>query len=178
MESVASNRPGRKKRISTPMRFLLIMVGLYIGVGAVDGHTMAAALAGSWQMLVKLMPVMGLVFALNALVNAFLNPGWIEHHLGEHSGWQGWAMVLGFSMVVPGSPFVVYPLIHELTTKGLKKSLVAVFLYNQTVKITFLPAMILYFGIRYTAVLSVFILGAAILNGIVVGGLSNRHGNT
>ncbi len=149
-----------------------------MGVGIFDNSTMATALTNSWKMLVRLMPIMGIVVILNTLVSNFLHSDLIERHLGESSGWQGFLLVLGVSMVVPGSPFIVYPLLHELTQKGLKKSLAAVFLYNRTVKITFLPAMILYFGIRYTAVLSFFILGAAILNGIIVENLSKTHSDT
>jgi len=173
MKSVtAQNTPGQEKKLSSGMSFFLIVVGIYMGVGIVDTGTMATALTNSWKMLVKLMPVMGLVFTVNALVNNFIHPDWIERHLGKSSGWHGWALVLGVSMVMPGSPFIIYPLLHELTQKGLKKSLAAVFLYNRTVKITFLPAMTLYFGVRYTVVLSLFILVAAILNGIIVGNLS------
>jgi hypothetical protein len=178
MESItANNNPGQTKRLSNGMRFFLAMVGIYLGIGIFDGNTMATALTNSWEMLIKLMPVMGLVFTVNALVSNFLSPAWIERHLGESSGWQGWALVLGVSTLVPGSPFILYPLLHELTQKGLKKSLAAVFLYNRTVKITFLPAMTLYFGFRYTAVVSLFILTAAILSGIVVGSLDkiSRH---
>ncbi|MBI9091796.1 MAG: hypothetical protein JEZ12_21505 [Desulfobacterium sp.] len=179
MESItANNTPGQGKRLSNGMGFFLIMVGLYMGVGIFDGTTMATALTNSGKMLVKLMPVMGFVFTVNALVSTFIHADWIEHHLGESSGWQGWVLVLGVSMVMPGSPFIIYPLLHELTQKGLKKSLAAVFLYNRTVKITFLPAMTLYFGIRYTVVLSVFILLAAVLNGIIVGNLSKFPRNT
>ena len=49
------------------------------------------------------------------------------------------------------------------------------FLYNRTVKITFLPAMTFYFRFRYTAILSLFILVAGILNGIIVGNLGKIH---
>lgn len=170
--STTKNTIGQGRRLSNGMGFFLIMVGIYMGVGIFDGGTMATALTNSWKMLVKLMPVMGFVFTVNALVSTFIPPDWIGRHLGESSGWQGWVLVLGVSMVIPGSPFIVYPLLHELIQKGLKKSLAAVFLYNRTVKITFLPAMTLYFGFRYTVVLSVFILAAAILNGIIVGNLS------
>lgn len=175
---IAPNNPGQGKRLSNGIRFFFIVVGIYMGVGLFDGSIMATALTNSWKMLVKLMPVMGIVVIVNTLVSNFLHPDWIERHLGESSGWQGFLLVLGVSMVVPGSPFIIYPLLHELTQKGLKKSLAAVFLYNRTVKITFLPAMTLYFGIRYTVVLSFFILTAAILNGIIVGNFSKIHRNT
>jgi hypothetical protein len=180
MESITANNnssssTGQDKKLSNGMCFFLIMIGIYMGIGIFDGSTMATALTNSWEMLIKLMPVMGLVFTVNGLVSNFLSPAWIERHLGESSGWQGWALVLGVSTLVPGSPFILYPLLHELTPKGLKKSLAAVFLYNRTVKITFLPAMTLYFGFRYTAVVSLFMLAAAILSGIIVGGLSKHQ---
>ncbi len=169
----AKSNPGKGKKLSKGIRFFLIMVGIYIVVGIFDNSTMATALTNSWKMLIRLMPVMGIVLIVNTLVSKFLHPDWIGRHLGESSGWRGFLLVLGVSTVVPGSPFIIYPLLHELTQKGLKKSLAAVFLYNRTVKITFLPAMALYFGIRYTMVLSFFILAAAILNGIIMENFSD-----
>jgi len=56
----------------------------------------------------------------------------------------------------------------ELKKHGARTALLATILYNRNVKIHFVPAIIYYFGIRYTVVLSIYILLFSLLNGKLI----------
>jgi len=55
-----------------------------------------------------------------------------------------------------------------LKEKGMKDSFIATFLYNRAVKIPLMPMMIFYFGISFTAILTIYIVIFSIINGFCV----------
>ncbi|MBW2540150.1 MAG: hypothetical protein JRE27_11165 [Deltaproteobacteria bacterium] len=77
-------------------------------------------------------------------------------------------------MLVSGPPYVLYPLLGELKKRGMTNSLLAVFLYNRNVKIPFIPAMIYYFGLKFTIILSVYIIIFSIMNGKIMEALTKE----
>ena len=93
--------------------------------------------------------------------------------MGKDSGLKGWFYDLIGGIIISGPPYVLYPMLGELQDNGARNGLIAAILYNRNVKIHFLPAMIYYFGMRYTVVLSIYILLFSLLNGklleIIVG---------
>jgi len=116
-------------------------------------------------MFSKVLPVLGLVFIVLFCTNLFLNPERIRKHLGTDSGLRGWFYAIIGGIIISGPPYVLYPMLGELRRHGARNALLATILYNRNVKIHFIPAMIYYFGIRYTVVLSLYILLFSILNG-------------
>ena len=64
-----------------------------------------------------------------------------------------------------------YPLLKELHEKGLRNSLLAIFLGNRAVKPVLLPVMISYFGLTYTLILTFLTILGALVIGYTVGAL-------
>ena len=123
------------------------------------------------QMLGKILPLLVFVFAVMVLSNIYFDTRRVRRHLGEDSGVRGWIYAMIFGILVSGPPYILFPLLQDLKSKGMKNSLLAVFLYNRNIKIPFLPAMIYYFGLEFTIILSFLIIIFSILNGILVGWL-------
>jgi len=59
-------------------------------------------------------------------------------------------------------------MLAEFRMHGAKNSLLAAFLYNRNVKIHFLPVMIYYFGLRYSLIVSVYIILFSVVKGLLI----------
>ena len=56
----------------------------------------------------------------------------------------------------------------------MRNSLLAVLLYNRNVKIPFIPAMIYYFGLKFTVFISLYIIIFSVLNGKLIEALAGE----
>jgi len=153
-------------------KFLLLMVGTYLLVGWLDPLLVRAALVGFRGMFFKVLPILGVVFVALLLVNLLLKPERIRKHLGKDSGAKGWLYAVLGGILISGPPYVLYPMLGEFKKHGARNALIAVFLYNRNVKIPFLPVMAYYFGLRYTVIVSGLIVCFSLLNGLVMGRLT------
>jgi len=170
---VKSYQPLFWQKLSGRTKFLIFTLGLYAIISLFNTAVIVNSLSYFSFMLTKVIPVLGLVFIILFLTNLFLKPERIKKHMGKDSGLKGWFYDLIGGIIISGPPYVLYPMLGELQDNGARNGLIAAILYNRNVKIHFLPAMIYYFGMRYTVVLSIYILLFSLLNGklleIIVG---------
>ncbi|WP_027362771.1 hypothetical protein [Desulfospira joergensenii] len=157
-----------KKKLSGRVRFLISVLVMYGVTALFNMDTAGKALAYFSMMLTQVIPILGLVFGFLFLVNLFINPGWIQKHIGAGSGLRGWFYAVISGILISGPPYIIYPMLGELKKQGARKGLIAAMLYNRNVKPQFLPAMVYYFGIRYTVVLSVYIILFSLLTGKIL----------
>lgn len=153
------------RTISGRTKFLLCVLAAYGITALIDPEVTGNALLYFREMLSKVVPVLALVFAILLLTNLFLNPDRIKRHLGKDSGLRGWFYAIIGGIVISGPPYLLYPMLGEMKKHGARNGLIGAMLYNRNVKIYFIPAIIYYFGIRYAAVLSVYIILFSLLNG-------------
>lgn len=156
------------KKFSGGQKFLICVFGLYLATLLFKPVIMLNALTYFGDMATKVIPILILVFIVLFLTNLFLNPARIKKHLGKKSGVRGWLYAMVAGIVITGPPYVLYPMLGELKKNGARVGLLAAMLYNRNVKIYFIPAIIYYFGLRYTIVLSSYILFFSLLNGKLV----------
>lgn len=156
------------KKISGRVRFLICVLVLYGVVAAFSPRTVKDSLIYFSGMLVKVVPILGLVFVFLFLVNLFVKPEWIRSHIGAGSGMKGWFYAIIGGVLLSGPPYLIYPMLGELRKHGARTCLVAAMLYNRNVKPQFLPAMVYYFGLKYTVVLSVYIILFSMISGKVL----------
>lgn len=163
-----------KKKLSGGMKFLIIVVLIYLVIGLFNFSVAWNSFLDFLQMSLKIVPILVIVFVVMALVNLYFTKERIGKYLGAESGFKGWIYAIVSGILVSGPPYVLYPLLGELKKDGMKDSLVAVFLYNRNVKIPFIPVMIYYFGLNFTVVLSLYIIIFSILNGKIMGWLTDN----
>lgn len=162
-------RPENKAgKMSGRVKFLISMVLLYGGTAIFNPGIVKDALAYFGMILVKVIPVLGLVFTFLFLVNLFVKPEWVRKNIGSESGLRGWLYAIVGGVLISGPPYIIYPLLGEMKKQGARNGLIAAMLYNRNVKPQFMPAMVYYFGIKYTVVLSVYIILFSVLNGKIV----------
>ncbi|MCA1764805.1 MAG: hypothetical protein LC633_00875 [Desulfobulbaceae bacterium] len=165
---MTARRDRSPEKIDGRVKFLLFVLGLY-GIAALFDPALAMDAFGYFAvMLVKVAPVLALVFVVLLLTNIFLNPERIHRHLGRESGLKGWLYAVAAGLVISGPPYLLFPMLGELKRHGARNALLAAILYNRNVKIHFLPAIVYYFGLRYTVVLSFYIILFSLINGKLV----------
>lgn len=165
----------KKKRLSNSIRFLLIVIGIYITVGFFDIDLAMKAATKTGVIFVKILPILAFVFAIIYAVNRYLDAEKIQKHIGHESGIRGWLYAIVAGVIIAGPPYVLYPIFGDLQKKGMKNSLIAVILYNRNVKIQFLPAMVYYFGLAFTVVISIYMIIFSLVNGALVGALTKNN---
>ena len=137
----------------------------------------AKALKISGSILFKLLPVFLAVILLTTLINYFLNPKQIVKHFGKDSGLKGWLYALLSGVISHGPMYAWYPMLQDMRRHGMRDGLIAAFFYARAIKLPLLPLMIDYFGLLFTAVLSFYILAAALVQGKMLEYCSGENEN-
>ena len=116
----------------------------------------------------KVIPIFLLVFVLLVIINRFIKPQSLAKHLGEESGIKGWIIAIIAGIISTGPIYLWYPLLNELQKHGVRNGIIATFLYNRAVKPALIPLMIYYFGLKFTIVLTFFVILASLVQGMII----------
>ncbi|MCK4839131.1 MAG: hypothetical protein KAS94_10020 [Desulfobulbaceae bacterium] len=162
-------------KVNGQIKFLLLVLGLYLLVALINPVVSLNALQHFFGMLTKVLPILVIVFIVLLLTNLFLNPARINKHLGADSGFRGWLYAIVGGIFISGPPYILYPMLGELKKNGARNGLLAAMLYNRNVKIYFFPAIIYYFSLPYAVVLSIYIILFSLLNGKLLEFFVNKH---
>ena len=147
--------------------FLLAVGGVYGLTSLFDAAVVAQALSMFVSLLIRVVPVLALVFGLLFLSSLFLERKWLVRNLGAASGIGGWALAIVCGVLSVGPLYAWYPLLGELKDKGMSGALIAAFLYARALKLPLLPLMVHYFDAAYTVTLSVCIIVFSVLSGLL-----------
>ena len=150
------------------LKLFLVVVAVYIVLFAVDGAKAVEALGKTGLMLLEIAPILLVVLFLMALINYKFNPKKLAEHLGEESGMKGWLLALGLGILSHGPMYAWYPMLKDLMKHGLKYSLITAFFYARAVKVPIMPLMVSYFGLAFTIVLTLYIIVAAFIQGLLI----------
>jgi len=156
------------KEIKKGTKFLLLVILLYLILGLGDFNLIKNGFLYTLNIFLKIIPILFLLILINFLINKYFQPKTIVKYLGKESGLKGWGLSVISGILISGPPYILFPLLKDLKQKGMNQALIAVFLYNRNVKIPFLPVMVYYFGLTYTAILSVYIIIFSIFNGFLI----------
>lgn len=149
--------------------FLFLVLAVYAVIGAIDAELASQTLSFFGKVMRKVLPVLVIVFFLLLAADLLLEPTWIKRNLGRESGIKGWLVAAVGGVLSTGPVYAWYPLLRDLREKGMRISLIAVFLYSRAVKLPLLPLMVHYFGAAYTLVLCLYLLGFSIIGGALIG---------
>ena len=157
-----------KRLFNSTVFFPLATLVLYGAVAALAPEKALFALKNSLNVLLQMMIPLYLIFILMVVINRFLNPAKIAKHLGKGSGVQAMLLSAAAGIISAGPIYAWYPLLKDLREKGAAHSLIAVFLYNRSVKPFLLPIMIAYFGWIYVVILTIMTVIASFATGYVI----------
>ncbi len=163
------NKTGQKKPANRSGWIMLGMVALlYLLVFLLDPSAGKASAMAAFKTLKMIAPILLIVFFLMALLNTFIDPKDIARHVGKESGLKGWLIALLGGVLSHGPGYIWYPMLSDLRSHGARDGLIVAFFYARSIKLPWLPLMVSYFGFAFTALLTLFILLGAWMQGIMV----------
>jgi len=158
-----------KKKFSLKgLPFLFIVLVLYIVLYFLYPQKTLFSFAKSYHLFMRVLPIFGIVIVVTALINLLVDPKKFSKHLGKDAGFKGWMIALVAGVLSHGPMYAWYPMFSELKKHGLRNGLIATFFYARAVKLPLLPLMADYFGIAFTAILTLYILIASLLQGFII----------
>ncbi len=155
--------------------FLALVLLLTAAVTLVSPPVSRVALAYFFEILLKVLPVLALVFCLMFVFNLFMDRQRIQRYFGYDSGVTGWLIALFSGAIASGPPYPWYALMGELKRKGMRSALITGFLYSRAIKLPLVPLMFHYFGTLYTVILAFYIMLFAVINGLLMEKLESRQ---
>lgn len=149
-------------------KFFVLVIFVYLVLFFINSEKAATALEKGGLVLLKLIPIFLAAIVLTAMINYFLKPKQIVKYFGKESGMMGWFYALFGGIVSHGPMYAWYPMLQDMKSQGLRDGLITTFFYARAIKLPLLPLMIDYFGWIFTAVLSVYILVGAYVQGRLI----------
>ena len=162
------------KRIDGKWIFLASVGFLYLILAFFDFTIIKSSVLFFFALVLKILPVFLTVFFLMFLMRIFIGPKRMVKYLGEGTGLKGWMIAIGGGILSSGPIYMWYPLLADMQSEGMKKSLIAVFIYNRAIKLPLLPLMVYYFGLPFTVTLAFYIIVFSVIGGILVGRYVDR----
>jgi uncharacterized membrane protein YraQ (UPF0718 family) len=129
------------------------------------------ALGSSFRVFLNILLPLCLVFSLMVFLNFFLKPPHIAEFLGKRGGVKGVLLTGTAGIISMGPIYAWYPLLRELRGRGVRNSLIAIFLGNRAVKPLLLPVLISYFGWTYAVTLALLTMVGSLAVGYTTGAL-------
>jgi uncharacterized membrane protein YraQ (UPF0718 family) len=148
--------------------FLSIVILLYAVTWSTNPVTFKSALKTFTNLVIKVLPALAIVLVFLFTANLFLDSKSMAKILAESSGLKAWAAAILAGLISTGPIYLWYPLLAKLRDKGVRDSLLVVFLYNRAVKIPLIPLLAHYFGLTYTLVLTAYMILFSVINGFIV----------
>lgn len=128
-------------------------------------------------LLLKMLPILALVFVLMAAIGYFLNAKNLALHTKGKKGLKTWGIAILGGIVSSGPSYMWYPLLAEIRKKGASNGFLACFLYSRAIKIPLIPLMITYFGMLYVIILTIVMILISVVQGILIDFMIKEKGN-
>ncbi len=157
----------KKKKSKNGYYFAITVAIIYIIVLIINPRKTGNAFLYSLGIFKKIIPVLIIILIFMWLLK-FIPRKKVKKYIGSGSGLKGWLIVALAGMLSHGPIYVWYPLLKELREKGMNNGMAATFLYCRAVKIPLLPMMIAYFGGSFTLILTLAMVVASLLEGIII----------
>lgn len=161
-----------------PWIFMGISLLLFLAVCFFDKGKADEVATRFYHLSEEILPMLAVVFVLMVLINLFMKTSTLIKYMGEGSGLKGWLIAIVGGIISVGAIYIWFPILKNIMDKGAKQGLVATFLYNRGIKLTWLPLMVLYFGIKYVVVLTIITVLVSVLQGISIDFLIARKRET
>jgi uncharacterized membrane protein YraQ (UPF0718 family) len=151
------------------MKSGIIMLSISILIYGVFFHFFPdktyTAFMKSFHIFEKLLLVLLIIFIFTVLSNLFINKDKIAKYFSN--SFRGYFTSLFASWLAMGPTYAWYPLLSTLKEKGIKDSVLVVFLFARGIKPIWFPLMIVFFGWKYTIIFVIVVSIFAVLQGFL-----------
>ncbi len=161
-----------------PLIVLAVITVGYVVLFFIDGALFEKSVGKFLALIIQIAPFLIIVFIVMFINFWFIKPEIVKIYLGEQSGFKGYIFAILSGIISVGSVYIWYPLLKDLRKSGMSNKLIAVFIYNRSIKLHLLPVMILYFGLKFTVALTMVTILFSLIVGFFVQKFSAMGENT
>jgi len=158
---------GKKKSSKSSFIFLGIVASLYLVLYFVNSDKTLNAFKYSSGIFKTVLPVLSIVLLFLVLFN-MIDEKKLKNVVEKSPQFVQYLVMTVFGTFSHGPMYAWYPLMKGFHDKGISYGSIATFLYARGIKLAMMPALISYFGIKYTIVLTTYLLIFSNIQGIVV----------
>jgi uncharacterized membrane protein YraQ (UPF0718 family) len=97
---------------------VILAAGLLVYAWRRQDGSHRRGISQGWQTLRRTMPLLLVAFAIVGYINVLAPQDLVRAWLGPESGWSGLLVAEAIGMILPGGPYVVFPLIAVLYRSG------------------------------------------------------------
>lgn len=154
---------------------VLLLAGLAWSRGGLE-LAGGGLLHGFWTLL-RMSPLLAAAFLIAGLIQVFLTQENVSRWLGAESGWRGILLACASGSLVPGGPFIYYPIAAALFRAGASLGVVVAFVSAKNLwPLVRLPLEFALLGPRLTLVRLAATLFVPPLLGFLAQGLLRQQG--
>ena len=105
--------------MSVPTTLLSVLaIGLFLFAWSRRDGSHIRGIKFSWQTLLRTTPMMIAAFLIGGYVSVLIPQNLIQELIGPDSGWRGLILAEVVGLMLPGGPYIVFPLIAFLVESG------------------------------------------------------------
>jgi len=165
-----NNKAGKnmkKKNSKSKWIFLGSVIFIYLVTLFINSGNTFKALVYSWKLLLTILPILLLVLVFMFLFN-LINEEKFKAFIEKSPKHMQYLVMSVFGTLSHGPIYAWYPLMKDLRLKGVSNGSIASFLYARGIKITLLPMLVIYFGLKFAIVLTILLFIFSYMQGILV----------
>ncbi len=147
--------------------FFLLMSMIYLGLFIFFPSFFNKCFTFFKQTFLNILPIFLIIFVLMVFTNRYIDSRFVMRHI-KGNKIKSWLYALIGGILSTGPAYMWYPLLKDLKENGVNNREIACFLYSRAIKPVFLPLLILYFGLKYTIVLTLVMIFLSFLQGVLI----------
>ncbi len=157
------------------VRFLALVVLAYVILFMTNSQQAQQSLVRALGIITQILPIISVVVLINGLINWWLPAKKMALLFKEQGPKRGWGIAVIAGVLSHGPMYLWYPMLADLRKGGVTEGIIVTYFYARAVKLPLLPLMIDYFGVTFSTILVVYILIAALLQGLVMQRWNQRY---
>lgn len=160
-------KAGKTQLLSASWIFFAATVLLYAAVYFYNADLFAESWAFFAKSLKEILPVFVFVYVLMVVVNRYVTRDFVLKHLRGRGPLVWLYFILG-GIVSTGPIYMWYPLLGDLRKNGVTNAQIACFIYNRSIKPTWLPVMVAYFGLTFVVVTTGLMVLLSLVQALII----------
>jgi len=139
-------------RDKTPLVLLVVIIGLAILTATQQGLSgILDGLMGGGRVLWQTLPLLFAAFMVAGLTQVLVTEEFVTRWLGSQTGWKGIALACLAGALIPGGPYVYYPVAAVLLNNGAGLGVLVAFVAAKNLwSVSRLPYEIALIGLDFT----------------------------
>jgi len=164
-EKIKQNK--KRKRRGFNYIFLFFSLSVYLLAILLSPKKIALLNKNIINLFIKIFPVLILIFVFMFILELFFPIKKMATLMKKQKDFVLWLVAVFTGILSTGSIYLWYPILKELKDNGVKDEIIAIFIFNRAIKLQLLPMMILYFGLKYVAILTLVMIFISVIYGFV-----------